>query len=156
MVRNGSRNLIGKHAQVITDMPNTVIGAFMTGLRSKNSSYINALLDSDQFQKEIRKNLGATINQITIGEFKKMRFMVTNNSESHMIGKIFTQINNLISLQQRKLELLKRLKKGFLQKMFVDTTSKTPIIRFKEFTDEWKHNKLGTLFTERNEKSNKG
>ena len=40
--------------------------------------------------------------------------------------------------------------------MFVDTTSKTPIIRFKEFTDEWKHNKLGTLFTERNEKNNKG
>lgn len=53
VVRNGSRKLIGKHAQVLTDMPNTVIGAFMTGVRSKSNFYINALLDSDQFQKEI-------------------------------------------------------------------------------------------------------
>lgn len=46
VVRNGSRDLIGKHAQVKSDMVNTVIGAFMTGIRSEKSNFINALLDT--------------------------------------------------------------------------------------------------------------
>ena len=44
VVRNGSRALIGKHAQVRHEMPNTVIGAFMTGIRSRVPQFINALL----------------------------------------------------------------------------------------------------------------
>ncbi|KGK72548.1 hypothetical protein LK25_15225, partial [Enterococcus faecium] len=35
VVRNGSRDLIGKHAQIKRQMDNTVIGAFMTGVRSE-------------------------------------------------------------------------------------------------------------------------
>lgn len=142
VVRNGSRKLIGKHAQVLTDMPNTVIGAFMTGVRSKSNFYINALLDSDQFQKEIYKNLGATINQITIGEFRKMRFIITSGNEAQTIGEFFKKIDTLITLQQRKLDLLKQLKKGFLQKMFAEKNSKQPVLRFKGFHDDWEGRKL--------------
>ena len=36
VVRNGSRALIGKHAQIKTTMHNTVIGAFMTGIKAPN------------------------------------------------------------------------------------------------------------------------
>ena len=36
VVRNGSRSLIGKHALIRRDMPNTVIGAFMRELDQKN------------------------------------------------------------------------------------------------------------------------
>ncbi|MGV3204167.1 restriction endonuclease subunit S [Limosilactobacillus reuteri] len=146
VVRNGSRKLIGKHAQVLTDMPNTVIGAFMTGVRSKSNFYINALLDSDQFQKEIYKNLGATINQITIGEFRKMRFIITSGNEAQTIGEFFKKIDTLITLQQRKLDLLKQFKKGLLQKMFADK-SKFPILRFEGFHDEWEQRKLGEIST---------
>lgn len=39
VVRNGSRTLIGKNAQIKRPMPNTVIGAFMTGLRTSVVSY---------------------------------------------------------------------------------------------------------------------
>ncbi len=49
VVRNGSRSLIGKHAQIQKEMNNTVIGAFMTGIRSEQPSFINALLDSPKF-----------------------------------------------------------------------------------------------------------
>ena len=56
VVRNGSRSLIGKHAQIQKEMNNTVIGAFMTGIRSEQPSFINALLDSPKFYKEIQKN----------------------------------------------------------------------------------------------------
>ena len=65
VVRNGSRALIGKHAQIKASMPNTVIGAFMNGIRSEHSSFVNALLDTSAFENEIAKNMGATINQIT-------------------------------------------------------------------------------------------
>ena len=120
VVRNGSRNLIGKHAQIKKEMDDTVIGAFMTGVRSDTPYFINALLDTEQFTREIYKNLGATINQITTGAFKKMQFVVPKNkTEKEQIGNFFKQIDDTIALHQRKLDLLKEQKKGFLQKMFV-------------------------------------
>ena len=70
VVRNGSRSLIGKHAIIKEKMPNTVIGAFMTGVRSNQPDFLNALLDSYKFNQEIEKNLGATINHITTGAFR--------------------------------------------------------------------------------------
>lgn len=72
VVRNGSRNLIGKHA-LLTSIPHnpSVIGAFMTGIRSSDNQFIETLLNTEQFKREINKNLGATINQITTSQFKK-------------------------------------------------------------------------------------
>jgi type I restriction enzyme S subunit len=102
VVRNGSRALIGKHAQIKAEMKNTVIGAFMTGVRYKQSEFINALLDTHQFDMEIEKNLGATINQITTGAFKKMSFMFPKEDEQQQIGAFFKNLDNLITLHQRK------------------------------------------------------
>lgn len=145
VVRNGSRKLIGKHAQVLTDMPNTVIGAFMTGVRSKSNFYINALLDSDQFQKEIYKNLGATINQITIGEFRKMRFIITSGNEAQTIGEFFKKIDTLITLQQRKLEILIKLKRSFLTKSMANSLDKNPELYFNSASVKWLKQKLSDL-----------
>ena len=120
VVRNGSRSLIGKHALVKRNMKRTVIGAFMTGIRSENPNFINALLDTRQFNSEINKNLGATINQITTGSFKKMKFMVAyNTDEQEKIGAFFKQLDSLIVLHQRKLDKLKKLKAAYLNEMFV-------------------------------------
>lgn len=147
VVRNGSRDLIGKHAQVKTDMENTVIGAFMTGIRSKESNFINALLDTQQFKIEINKNLGATINQITTGAFKKMLFSVTPNiEEQQKIGSFFKQLDDTISLHQRKLDLLKEQKKGYLQKMFPKNGEKIPELRFSGFTDVWEERKFEDIY----------
>lgn len=63
VVRNGSRALIGKHAQIKASMPNTVIGAFMSGMRSEHSSFVNALLDTSTFENEIAKNMGAMLEK---------------------------------------------------------------------------------------------
>lgn len=119
VVRNGSRNLIGKHACVKKMMDTTVIGAFMTGIRSATPSFTNALLDSNQFAININKNLGATINQITTGEFKKMKFSFPSYEEQEKIGTFFEQIDNTIALHQQELEILQETKKAFLQKMFI-------------------------------------
>lgn len=74
VVRNGSKALIGKHAKIKRNMGNTVIGAFMTGVRYHNSDFLNSLLNTEKFNSEINKDLGATINQITTGSFKEMEF----------------------------------------------------------------------------------
>ena len=112
VVRNGSRSLIGKHAKIKKNMPQTVIGAFMTGLRYENSSYLNAVLNTSIFEKEIEKDLGATINQITTGAFKKMVFPFPKQHEQLQIGDFFEQIDNLITLHQRGLIKIQGDKNG--------------------------------------------
>lgn len=103
VVRNGSRDLIGKHAQIKKQMNNTVIGAFMTGVRSETPNFTNAMLDTQQFSIEITKNLGATINQITTGAFKKMEFYIpVETAEREQVGTFFAQLDNLITLHQRE------------------------------------------------------
>ena len=119
VVRNGSRALIGKHAVIKSKKSNTVIGAFMTGMRTKHPLFVNALLDTSQFEKEINKNMGATINQITGYMFSKMIFRIPTIEEQRIIGQFFSNIDDLITLHQRKCDSLQELKKGLLQRMFV-------------------------------------
>ena len=102
VVRNGSRSLIGKHAQIKAFMPNTVIGAFMTGIRSECPEFTNALLNTSRFEEEIAMNMGATINQITGYMFSKMEFKVPCLDEQKKIGEYFEKLDNLITLHQRK------------------------------------------------------
>lgn len=145
VVRNGSRSLIGKHAQIKEKMDNTVIGAFMTGMRSTNSSFINALLNTSTFENEVEKNLGATINQITNGMFQNMQFMFPGNEEQRKIGNYFTNIDTLITLHQCKLEKMKALKKAYLTEMFPAEGERKPKRRFTGFTDDWEQRKVGDI-----------
>ena len=125
VVRNGSRSLIGKHAQIKAFMPNTVIGAFMTGIRSECPKFTNALLNTSRFEEEIAMNMGATINQITGYMFSKMEFKVPCLDEQKEIGEYFENLDNLITLHQRKLEEMKRQKKALMQLLL------TGIVRVK-------------------------
>ncbi|WP_288364932.1 restriction endonuclease subunit S [uncultured Acinetobacter sp.] len=119
VVRNGSRDLIGKHAVINEQMKNTVIGAFMTGIKAKNPYFINALFDTSLFYVAVGRNLGATINQITTGMFKQMEFRFPDINEQIAIGQFFKQLDETLVLQQHQLQILKNLKQAFLQKMFV-------------------------------------
>ncbi len=58
----------------------------------------------------------ASINQT---ELSKQVFLVPSQQEQQKIGTFFKQLDDTIALHQRKLDLLKETKKGFLQKMFV-------------------------------------
>ncbi len=141
VVRNGSRALIGKHAEIKGFRPNTVIGAFMTGIRSEHPSFLNALLNTPHFDKEVEMNMGATINQITGYMFSKMEFMVPSPDEQDAIGEYFKKLDNLITLHQRKYDKLANIKKSMLEKMFPKNGSDVPEIRFKGFTDAWEQRK---------------
>lgn len=145
VVRNGSRDLIGKHAQVIENMPHTVIGAFMTGIRSEHNDFINALLSTDKFQNELYKNMGATINQITGYMFANMKFSFPVVKEQDAIGALIKLFDKLLALQQRKLRYLKCLTKALRQQMFVKREHQQPQLRFAKFNRRWNVCKIEEL-----------
>ena len=67
--------------------------------------------------------------------------------EREKIGLYFSNLDNSITLQQRKCENLKKLKKGLLQKMFPKNGSNFPELRFPGFTDAWEQRKVSELVT---------
>lgn len=119
VVRNGSRSLIGKHARVKKDMPNTVIGAFMTGIRCEHSSFVNALLNTTCFDAQVTANMGATINQITGYMFSNMSFYIPSEEEQDAIGDYFDKLESLICYTQKRLDKLKQFKQAMLNSMLV-------------------------------------
>lgn len=155
VVRNGSRALIGKHAQIKNVMKDTVIGAFMAGMRSENPEFTNALLGTPRFDYEVGINLGATINQITNATFHSMSFGFPSNKEQKAIGKYFTSLDSQISASTSRLASLKQMKAASLQAMFPQEGETVPKIRFKGFEGEWKTCPLYHFAKKRIEKNTK-
>ncbi len=78
-------------------------------------------------------------------EYSNFKIMIPNYEEQNAIGCFFKKIDDTITLHQRKLDLLKETKKGFLQKMFPKNGAKVPEIRFSGFTEDWEQRKLGEI-----------
>jgi type I restriction enzyme S subunit len=74
----------------------------------------------------------------------------TNPKEQAQIGNFFRNVDNLITLHQRKCEMLQKTKKALLEKMFPQNGSAFPEVRFKGFTETWEQRKVGELLIERN------
>ncbi|MGZ7204649.1 restriction endonuclease subunit S, partial [Streptococcus pyogenes] len=70
---------------------------------------------------------------------------IPNIDEQKLIGSFFKELDNTIALHQRKLDLLKEQKKGYLQKMFPKNGAKVPELRFAGFADDWEERKLGEV-----------
>lgn len=72
-----------------------------------------------------------------------INFSLPSLPEQTAIGSFFQDIDQLISLQQRKLEMLKEQKKTYLKLLFPAKGQTKPALRFAGFEDEWKEVKLG-------------
>lgn len=66
--------------------------------------------------------------------------------EQKKIAEILSTQDKTIELQGRKIEELKRFKKGCLEKMFPRKGQKVPEKRFPGFTDDWEQRKAKELF----------
>lgn len=73
----------------------------------------------NKLQKELNTVQGTSIKGITKGELLFKDISVPENSEQKKIGQFFYNIDNLITLHQRKLTHLQQQKKALLQQMFV-------------------------------------
>ncbi|MUP35977.1 restriction endonuclease subunit S [Enterococcus lactis] len=96
------------------------------------------------FAKSITSS-GNSSNKLYPKHFLRQRVSVASIDEQHKIGDFLLTIDRTIALHQRKLDLLKETKKGFLQKMFPKNGAKVPEIRFSGFTEDWEQRKLGDI-----------
>ena len=71
-----------------------------------------------------------------------------NIEEQNTLGTFINEIDNLITLHQRKYDKLVKIKSSLLEKMFPKNSSKIPEVRFKGFTEDWEQRKLSKLITE--------
>lgn len=90
-------------------------------------------------------SFGSAQPQITKKDISKYKVQIPNFDEQTKIGTFFKQLDTLITLHQRKLDLLKEQKKGYLQKMFPKNGEKVPELRFAGFADDWEERKLGDI-----------
>mgnify|MGYP005890644487 CR=1 FL=1 len=90
-------------------------------------------------------NTGARSDRFAITDkvFGEMPISMPQDiEEQKKIGAYFEQLDNLITLHQRKCDETKELKKFMLQKMFPKKGEKKPEIRFAGFTDDWEQRKV--------------
>ena len=80
------------------------------------------------------------INAQEVGRFE---LAIPEKAEQDKIAHLFNSLDNLIAANQRKLDLLKEQKKGYLQKMFPKNGAKVPELRLAGFADAWEQRKLG-------------
>lgn len=115
---------------------------------STKEGYSNAFL-SFWLRKE-KDRITATFLQGGQGNLsgeivKNLIVPVPSQLEQTKIGNFFNQLDGIITLHQRKLETLKKLKRTLLQKMFPKKGQLKPELRFPGFTNDWEQRKLGEL-----------
>ncbi|HEM2815862.1 TPA: restriction endonuclease subunit S [Streptococcus suis] len=97
---------------------------------------------------ELNGDSGARSDRFAIKDsvFKGLPIPLPTLPEQEAIGSFFSDLDQLITLHQRKLDDVKELKKALLQKMFPKGNGNDfPELRFPEFTDAWKQRKLGEV-----------
>lgn len=98
---------------------------------------------SDEFPKWIEKlQEGSVRLYFYFDKLVQCNLMLPTLEEQNQISECLDNIDNLITLHQRKCDETKELKKYMLQKMFPKNGEKKPGIRFAGFTDDWEQRKV--------------
>ena len=135
---------------VVTYTPefNLVSGLHTIALRPKKTVaiYLYYLLNTQIFKKYGYK-VGTGMKVFGISSTNLMKFEASYPSldEQEQIGNFLKQLDDTIALYQNELDVLKKTKKGFLQKMFPKEGESVPEVRFPGFTDDWEQRKLGEI-----------
>ena len=108
--------------------------------------FIYSILQTPKIVKHFNNNLtGTTIKNLGLKTIRETVISLPSLPEQTAIGSFFQDIDQLISLQQRKLEVLKEQKKTYLKLLFPAKGQTKPALRFAGFEDEWKEVKLGEV-----------
>jgi type I restriction enzyme S subunit len=88
---------------------------------------------------------GSTIKRLYNKNILDTKINVPSSDEQKAVGLFFSDLDNLITLQQRGHDKTVNIKKAMLQKMFPKEGSDRPEIRFAGFTGAWEQRKLGDM-----------
>ncbi len=108
-----------------------------------NGKFLYFSFTNNKIQNFIKESAGTgTVGTYTIESGKKTPIFLPHNDEQNKIANFFSNLDNLITLHQRKLDKLSNVKKALLEKMFPKNDSDVPEIRFKGFTEAWEQRKF--------------
>ena len=119
-----------------------------------NPLFLALAISNGEPQKELAKKAqGKSVVHIHNTDIQEVTIAYPSRTEQDRIVSVFRQLDNLITLHQRKLEKLKLVKKSMLEKMFPKNGSSVPEIRFNGFTDDWEQRKFSELYARSSEKN---
>ena len=116
-----------------------------------DSDFLTVFFDTDRWHKGVAERAaeGARnhgLLNISAEDFFDIDLSVPKDvAEQKQIGAFIRQLDNLVTLHQRKFEKLTNVKKSMLEKMFPQNGCSYPEIRFKGFTDAWEQRKVSEL-----------
>ncbi|ENY3074295.1 restriction endonuclease subunit S [Listeria monocytogenes] len=114
--------------------------------RELNSIFLALTISNGEQQKEIIKRAqGKSVVHVYNTDLKQVKLSYPTFNEQEKIGSFFRQLDNAIALHQRKLDTLKRMKKGLLQQMFPNNEEKVPRLRFADFNEKWERCKISSF-----------
>ena len=150
---DGNYALIGRQGALSGNMNFSVGKAYFTehavavkANEANDTRFLYFLMDKSKLGRWVTQSAQPGL---AVGTLIEIKTLVPNNfEEQKKIGSFFKQLDNTIALHQRKLDLLKEWKKGYLQKMFPKTGIKVPELRFEGFIDAWEECKLGNILKE--------
>ena len=120
MVQSGH---VGHAAVIPEELDNSAAHALIMFRNPKekvNPYFLNYQYQTNKAKKKIEGiTTGNTIKHILASDMQEFVVDVPDFEEQEIIGAYFQQLDNLITLHQRKLEKLKNIKKSCLEKMFV-------------------------------------
>ncbi|MGQ7368065.1 restriction endonuclease subunit S [Streptococcus suis] len=110
--------------------------------------FLALTISNGKQQKGLSKRAqGKSVVHLHNSDLKKVDLDFPTLPEQEAIGSFFSDLDQLITLHQRKLDDVKELKKALLQKMFPKGNGNDfPELRFPEFTDAWKQRKAMEIF----------
>uniref|UniRef100_UPI0034DDB4DF restriction endonuclease subunit S n=1 Tax=Lactococcus sp. TaxID=44273 RepID=UPI0034DDB4DF len=116
-------------------------------LENTSADFIEYMFSTKLPDRELGKlvSSGARMDgllNINYDDFMNIHISIPNYEEQILVSAFFRKLDVTIALHQRKLDLLKEQKKGFLQKMFPKNGAKVPELRFAGFADDWEERKL--------------
>ena len=132
---------------LFSDFKGIALGDFWV-FKSINSEpkFVYSLIQADNYQRVANDTSGTKMPRSDWKKVSSSNFSIpTSLEEQQKIGSFFKQLDETIALHQRKLDLLKEQKKGFLQKMFPKNGEKVPELRFAGFADDWEQRKLNEV-----------
>ena len=127
---------------------------FSSTKKSSLGYIIPMLNDTARFRYFCRtQKMGGTRTRLYYKNLCNYKSVFPPLAEQEKIVEILQAQDKLIELQQKKIDELKRLKKGYLSKMFPKKGCNVPEIRFPGFTDAWEQRKLSEITDKVTEKN---
>lgn len=143
--------MTGKACEIGSLFGNSIVAGLHTMVARPNiemaSGYLGYYLNSNAYHCQLLPMMqGIKVLSLSRANVKKTVLKSPESTkEQHLIANYFIQLDELITLHQRKLDKLINVKKSMLEKMFPKQGSTVPEIRFNGFTQAWEQRELGDI-----------